>query len=63
MSELFYWNGNEWQSLGKKMADSHILKYTAPANALFFLKNLTKNRMYNTPFVIESGVQHWFLNN
>jgi len=57
--ELFYWNGNEWQSLGKKTANSHILQYEAPANALFFLKNSSKNIIYRRPLVIENGKQKW----
>ena len=61
--ELFYWNGEEWHSLGRQTATSHILQYEAPANALFYLKNLTKNRMYKTPFVIENEVQQWFDSN
>lgn len=58
--ELFYWNGNKWQSLGRKTADSHILQYETPANALLYLKNITKNRMYKTPFLMENGIQKWF---
>jgi hypothetical protein len=58
--ELFYWNGNEWQSLGQKTADSHILQYKVPNRALLYLKNITKNRMHQAPFVIESYVQQWF---
>jgi len=61
--ELFYWNGNEWYSLGKKTADSDVLQYKVPFRALFFLKNVTKNRMYKTPFSIESGAQEWFYSN
>lgn len=58
--ELFYWNGKEWQSLGQKTATSQILQYDAPVNTLFFLKNVTKNRMHKKPFVFESGAQQWF---
>lgn len=61
--ELFYWNGNEWHSLGKKTADSDVLEYEAPLFALFYLKNVTKNKMYKTPFSIESGAQEWFYSN
>ena len=57
--ELFYWNGDKWQSLGEKTADSHVLQYEVPENALFILKNITKNRTNKTPFVIEGGVQQW----
>ena len=58
--ELFYWSGNEWCSLGRQTATSHLLQYEVPVNALYFLKNITKNRMYEMPFIIESGVQQWF---
>jgi hypothetical protein len=58
--ELFYWNGNEWYSLGSQTADSHILQYKVPFNALFYLKNVTKDRMHNNPFIVESGAQQWF---
>ncbi len=61
--ELYYWNGNEWYSLGKKTADNHVLQYQTPANALFFLKNVTKNRMHKMPFFMESGTQQWFQSN
>ena len=56
--ELFYWDENEWRSLGRKTADSHLLQYDIPVNALFILKNITKDR--TSPFVIENGVQKWF---
>ena len=57
--ELFYWNGTEWQSLGRKTADSHILQYKAPTNALLYLKNITKNRMNKKPFYIDAKAQKW----
>ena len=41
--ELFYHNGKNWISLGKKTAYDAILYYKAPSgNPLFVLKNLTK---------------------
>ena len=58
--ELFYWNWDEWRSLGKQKATSDILQYNVPNNALFYIKNITKNRMYDNPFFIESGAQQWF---
>jgi hypothetical protein len=61
--ELFYWNGNGWQSLGKKTANSSVLRYQTPDNALFLLKNVTKNSMHATPFFIESGAQQWIYYN
>ena len=61
--ELLYWNGDKWYSLGRKTATSHVLQYNVPDNALLILKNLTKNRMYKTPFFIESDTQQWFQSN
>ena len=61
--ELFYWNGKEWDSLGRQTATSHLLQYQAPANALLVLKNVTKNKMYKTPFIMENGAQQWFDSN
>jgi hypothetical protein len=58
--ELFYWDGNEWHSLGRQTATSQSLRYEVPVDALFFLKNITKNRMYKMPFTIENGTQQWF---
>jgi hypothetical protein len=58
--ELFFWNGNEYQSLGRKTADSHILQYEVPNTSLLILKNVTINRMGNKPFTIENGAQQWF---
>ena len=58
--ELLYWNGDKWRSLGRQKATSNILQYNVPDFALFYIKNITKNRMYTTPFIIESGTQHWF---
>jgi hypothetical protein len=57
--ELFYWNENEWQSLGRKRADSHILQYQVPEFALIYLKNITKNKMHDRPFFMEY-TQQWF---
>ena len=58
--ELFYWNGKDWQSLGKKTADDHVLQYDAPANALYILKNITSDKIHRLPFIMENGEQKWF---
>ena len=57
--ELFYWDGTKWNSLGQKKADSHILTFNAPANALFMLENVTRNRVGSKPFFMEDGKQIW----
>lgn len=42
--EMFYWDdkNNEWNSLGKKVADSDELIYNIPEGSLLFLKNHTR---------------------
>lgn len=37
--ELFYWGKGKWNSLGKKKAIADSIVYTAPKNALLYLKN------------------------
>ena len=56
--EAFYWDGR-WQSLGRKTADSHYIKYEAPSNALLLVRNITANRIYRRPCIIENGIQTW----
>jgi hypothetical protein len=57
--ELWYWDEGQWKSLGKKTATSHVLQYEAPDNVLFYVKNLTLNKIHSRPFVIEAGAQKW----
>lgn len=42
--ELFFWNNRscQWNTLGKKIANSDELVYTVPQGALLFLKNHTR---------------------
>ena len=59
--ELFYHNGKEWRSLGKKTAYDAVLHYgDAPSgNALFVLKNLTKG-VETRIFTYENDEQVWW---
>ena len=59
--ELFYWNWDKWQSLGRQTADSHTLQYKIPFNALLYLRNVTKNRMSKAPFILERGKQQQWI--
>lgn len=55
--ELFYNDGiNNWQSLGKQIAESNELKYYVPNGALFWLRNLTRGKEEHV-FYIEKGKQ------
>jgi len=59
--ELFYWENNQWNSLGKQTGTSkQYLEYTnAPLNALFWLRDLTKGKEERI-FTYENGEQVWW---
>jgi hypothetical protein len=59
--ELFYWDNNQWNSLGRQIGTSkQYLEYTnVPSNALFWLRNLTKGREERI-FTYENGRQVWW---
>ncbi|WP_334167442.1 transglutaminase-like domain-containing protein [Phocaeicola paurosaccharolyticus] len=42
--ELFYWNDNNWESLGRQTGKSDSLLYTVPKNALYYLRNYTTGK-------------------
>lgn len=57
--ELFYQNGVKgWISLGRQTADSRELIYSAPQNALLWLKNYTKGREEQV-FIYKDGKQYF----
>lgn len=57
--ELFYYNMG-WVSLGRQVAEGYSLVYgSAPSNAIFLLKNLTKGREERI-FSYEENTQHWY---
>ena len=59
--ELFYWENDRWNSLGKQTGTSkQYLEYThAPLHALFWLRNLTKGKEERI-FTYENGEQIWW---
>jgi hypothetical protein len=58
--ELFYWNKNNWQSLGRKTPSGITLEYgNCPANALFLLHNHTSGTEERI-FTCENGKQIWW---
>ncbi|MDR1097420.1 MAG: discoidin domain-containing protein [Tannerella sp.] len=59
--ELFCWNGENWQSLGKETAtDNLTVSYKVPANALFYIEELSeKNRKATHVFTINNKKQQW----
>jgi hypothetical protein len=59
--ELFYWDKNQWNSLGKQTGDdTHVLIYeSCPSNALFLLHNHTRGKEERI-FTYENGKQIWW---
>jgi hypothetical protein len=56
--ELQYWNGANWQLLGKKVAKDASVSFRVPDNALLYLR--TDDRNDNFPvFCIRNDKQHW----
>ena len=56
--ELFYWQNNGWQSLGRKEASTNYLDYEAPANTMLLLKNHTEGNAGRV-FFMKDGKQMW----
>ena len=56
--ELFYWQNNGWQSLGRKNASTNYLDYEAPANTMLLLKNHTEGNAGRV-FFMKDGKQMW----
>ncbi|MCF8358260.1 MAG: hypothetical protein K9H26_05845 [Prolixibacteraceae bacterium] len=58
--ELFYWDNQQFQSLGKKIATSQQLIYSnVPKGALLWLRNLTEGKEERI-FTFEKGEQVWW---
>jgi hypothetical protein len=58
--ELLYWDNNQWVSLGKQIACEPVLRYeNAPANALFWLRNLSRGHEERI-FTYENGEHKWW---
>lgn len=57
--ELFYWNSENWESLGRQVARDQFVKYhNVPKNSLFILINTNKGKEY-TIFTYKMGKQIW----
>lgn len=54
--ELFYWGNGRWISLGQQVARTVKLEYEVPANALLWLRDLTKGKDERI-FTYEEGKQ------
>jgi hypothetical protein len=56
--ELFFYNGREWESLGKQKVSDFPLPCRAPANALLYLQDVTTGEDGRV-FIVEKGRQKW----
>lgn len=54
--ELFYWGAGQWQSLGKQTANSDVLQYSVPKDALLYLRNHSRGNAERI-FEYEEGEQ------
>lgn len=58
--ELFYWGEEQWNSLGRQIAEERVLYYdNVPSNALLWLRNLTRGREERI-FTWENDAQRWW---
>ena len=59
--ELFYYDGNNWNSLGFRYAQGNSLHYdNVPLNTLLWLRNYTRGRD-ERPFIVddEGNLEWW----
>lgn len=58
--ELFYFNGNNWRSLGYQKAESNVLHFDdIPLNTLLWMRNYTRGND-ERPFIIKDGEIEWW---
>jgi hypothetical protein len=56
--ELFFWNGQKWQTLGKQKAVASPLQYRIPTNALLCMRNITMDKTGRI-FTVQNGMKEW----
>lgn len=58
--ELLFWKNNDWESLGKKIAQTQELVYKdVPSNGLYLLRNLSGGKEERI-FTYENNKQVWW---
>jgi hypothetical protein len=57
--DLSYWGRHGWTSLGQQTATGYPLQYQVPANALFYLRDITQYIKVTQVFTIQNGIQKW----
>lgn len=58
--ELFYNDGRNWISLGRQRANSNVLFFNAPDNAVLWLRNLSRGKEENV-FIYKNNAQKFLL--
>jgi hypothetical protein len=59
--ELLYWNGIDWQSLGKQHADDLFLSFRMPDKALFYIRPVNEKWDILSVFTVRNRVHDWLL--
>ena len=57
--ELYYFGAGKWNPLGSKIAESDVLTYEVPQNALLYLRNLTEGQDERIFEVINGKQKFW----
>ncbi|MBR1518129.1 MAG: discoidin domain-containing protein [Prevotella sp.] len=58
--ELFYWDDDNWQSIGKKRAQSHWIEFAAvPEGTIYLLRDITKGHEERI-FTYDDSMQTWW---
>lgn len=57
--ELYYWDGDDWKVLEKKNAETNLLRFQVPLNAIFYLRDVTNDTESNHYFMVKDGKQVW----
>lgn len=58
--ELFYNDGRNWISLGRQRANSNVLFFNAPDNAVLWLRNLSRGKEENV-FIYKNNAQKFLI--
>lgn len=57
--ELFYFGRGKWNSLGRRVADSDVLRYEVPQGALLYLRNHTEGHDERIFEMVEGRQKFW----
>ena len=57
--ELFYFGKGKWNSLGRRIADSDVLRYEVPQGSLLYLRNHTEGQDERIFEIVEGRQKFW----